>query len=182
MIDRIPVATWWLLVLLLVGGCRLPTGSPRDEILLDVPFRPQEEHQCGAAALGMVLAFWGRPVAAEVLERELFIPALRGTIPALVLDAARRHGLDADSRAATLPLLGNALRASQPPIVFLGPARREDTGHFAVVTGMRDHGREIRLHAPAQPDQWWPGRTFRNRWETGGNLAMFCTHSRPPGP
>jgi ABC-type bacteriocin/lantibiotic exporter with double-glycine peptidase domain len=148
------------------------------ELALDVPFQKQDEFQCGAAALGMVLRYWQIPADPAALETELFVPALQGTPPALIADAARQRGLLATCRRASMRDLQSALRAGQPPIVFLGPDRTGSPGHFAVVTGLRGDGDRIRLHGPQEPNVWWHRRAFQQRWNTGHRLALFC---HPPG-
>src|SRR5690348_13414653 len=58
-----------------------------------VPFIQQTEHQCGPASLAMVLAWAGKPTAADELSREVYTPGKSGTFQEDLLGAARRRGL-----------------------------------------------------------------------------------------
>jgi hypothetical protein len=73
------------------GAPQLPPGTPAVE-LTAVPFFPQTEYQCGPAALATVLRHAGADVDAEALVREVYAPALRGSLQPELLGATRRHG------------------------------------------------------------------------------------------
>ncbi|MCE9614311.1 MAG: C39 family peptidase [Lentisphaerae bacterium] len=147
------------------------TAKPPAE--LKVPFIRQDPHQCGAAALAMVLAFHGRPADIDALESEIYIPALRGTIPALMVEAAGRRGLAGRTQTATLEDLITAINRRLPPIVLLAPDGPHDVGHFLVVTGVRRGGTLLRAHGPNAPDIWWNRDAFLSRWEGASRTAVF---------
>lgn len=161
-----------------LAGCQL-LGPPPPCVLVDVPFLAQEEHQCGAAALGMVLAYWNRPAPTDALVDELYIPSRHGTPPALVIAAAQRRGIHTVCRSASVEDLIAALSARQPPIVFLAPQTPGTPGHFAVVTGMRLDGSAVRIHDPARPNVWWPADPFLRRWRSANHLTLFLAPAPP---
>ena len=71
----------------------LPRGLPEKVELTQVPFFPQEEYQCGPAALATALASFGVKVTPEELVPQVYIPERKGSLQVEMLAAARRHGL-----------------------------------------------------------------------------------------
>src|SRR5437763_1585351 len=57
-----------------------PQGVPLTTELKSVPFFPQEDYQCGPAALATVLAYTGTSVTPEALVKQLFVPARQGSL------------------------------------------------------------------------------------------------------
>ena len=131
-----------------LGGCALvipqtgelraarPAGLPERAELAEVPFFPQQEYQCGPAALAMVLANLHLDLAPEDLVNEVYLPARQGSLQVEMLAAPRRHGMLSYQLA---PRLENLLRevAAGTPVVVL-----QDYGvwpfslwHYAVVVG-----------------------------------------------
>ncbi|HJU50574.1 MAG TPA: hypothetical protein VJ575_07595, partial [Pseudogulbenkiania sp.] len=72
-----------LAVVLLLSACATPvvrqqlarTDLPRQVELTDTPFFPQEQYQCGPAALATVLTASGKTVAPEELTSQVYVPA-----------------------------------------------------------------------------------------------------------
>jgi hypothetical protein len=104
--TRWPGGAALALVLALVvaglSGCALFTGramAPRDlagtiaprRQVPGVPIHRQTEYHCGPAALAMLLAWGGRPVAPASLVAELLTPARRGTLTSAMVAAVRRR-------------------------------------------------------------------------------------------
>ena len=48
--------------------------------LESTPFYPQDDYQCGPAALATLLGAAGRPSSPEALVDEVYIPARRGSL------------------------------------------------------------------------------------------------------
>jgi ABC-type bacteriocin/lantibiotic exporter with double-glycine peptidase domain len=162
-----------LLPLLLCAGC--VSGGRR--LALDVPPIAYEGDRCGIAALQAVLEFMGTAADQDELAREAFIPALGGTTPHLLAEAARARGLEADVREGSLALLEQWLKAGIPPIVFLGPEPAQPKGHFAVVAGITTNRKSVWLQSGGAPAQWIPWETVAPRWKRGGSLSVLV---RPP--
>ena len=115
---------------MLLGGCSImlpqtsglrdawPAGLPESVELADVPFFPQEEYQCGPAALATVMAKAGAKVTPDELVSQVYIPARKGTLQVEMLAAPRKHGLVS---VALVPRLEDVLRevASGTPVVVL---------------------------------------------------------------
>lgn len=127
-------------VALAAGGCasapRFDTTTIEPTELVDVPFFPQTEYQCGPAALATILAYEGRPVTADQLAPAVYVEGLRGSLQAELLGATRRHGLVPYEIEPTPETLFAEVAAGKPVLVLqnLGVARLP-IWHYAVVVG-----------------------------------------------
>ncbi len=104
----------------------LPADLPHTVELTQVPFFPQEEYQCGPAALATTLASFGVKVTPEQLVPQVYIPERKGSLQVEMLAAARRHGLVSYQIAPRFEDLLRELAAGHPVIVLqkLGNRRR----------------------------------------------------------
>ena len=146
-------AAFALVAALALGGCatpqtdalRAPAGSPaaapvqglpRQARLPDVPFHPQEDYQCGPAALAMALGAVGRARTPESLTAEVYLPARQGTLQAEMLALPRREGLLSIPMPATIAALLRAVADGYAVVVFqnLGLSIMP-VWHYAVIVG-----------------------------------------------
>lgn len=65
---------------------------PARHELTQVPFFPQEEYQCGPAALATVLDWSGLSIEPDDLTDKVFTPSLKGSLQMAMISAARRSG------------------------------------------------------------------------------------------
>jgi tetratricopeptide (TPR) repeat protein len=102
--------------------------------LTQVPFFPQDEYQCGPAALATVLAAEGVKVTPEQLVPEVYIPERKGSLQIEMLAAARRHGLVSYQLA---PRFADVLTevAAGNPVIILQNLGFSEAWHYAVVIG-----------------------------------------------
>ena len=88
---RTPVLTGVLVwLMLLLGGCATPQvarldaswpeGIPTRVELAQVPFFPQEDYECGPAALAMVANAAGVKVSPETLVNHFYLPGRQGSL------------------------------------------------------------------------------------------------------
>jgi len=174
------------LLLALVAGCAQlvpqtvalrtgwPEGVARSAELPGVPFFPQDEYQCGPAALATVLAYSGIAVTPEPLVAEVYLPQRRGSLQAEMLAAARRHGRIS---YALTPRYGDLLRevAAGNPVVVLqeiGYLPLLPQWHYAVVNGFDYPSGTIWLRSGTQPRQAMPFTAFERTWMKSGYWAM----------
>lgn len=143
--------------LLLTAGCasqvtldavRAGVAGGHGHLITTVPFIPQEEYQCGPAALAMVLQYYGAAVGQDEIARAIYLPSVRGTLNLDLEFYARRQGFQARSFAGTLARAKDELRRDRPLIVFqdLGLAAYP-IPHFAVLLGYDDRTQTVVLHS-----------------------------------
>jgi len=152
-----------------------PTETlPQRAELTRVPFYPQEEYQCGPAALAMVLTYAGSATTPEALVPQVYLPGREGSLQTEMLAAARRHGRIAYPLA---PRLEDVLREASdgtPVIVFqnlgLGFA---PLWHYAVVVGYDLPRKEIILRSGTTPRDVMGLNTFERTWARSGHWAIL---------
>jgi tetratricopeptide (TPR) repeat protein len=170
-------------VVLLSAGCaapqlaalpsQLPATAPARIELAAVPFRPQEDYQCGPAALATTLAYSGVATSPEALVPEVYLPAREGSLQVEMVAAARRHGLAAYVLAPQLADLLQEVAAGTPVIVLqnlaFGFAPR---WHYAVVVGYDLPRGEIILRSGTTRRLAMQLATFERTWARGEHWAM----------
>jgi len=138
--------TCCLLGCLLLGGCSAVSPLPDDDARLDtlpshaeigsLPYFPQQEDQCGPAALATVLAYRGIEVTPEALRPQVYLPGKGGTLAIELVAGARRYGMLAYPLNPSLTALLTELDAGNPVLVMQN--LRFDwwpQWHFAVAIG-----------------------------------------------
>lgn len=109
-----------------LSGCGLVTrgtlpqapGGAARAMVDGVPFHPQDELQCGPAALAMVLNWSGIDVQPADLTPQVFTPGLKGSLQSALIGAARRHGRVAYPIVGSEALLAE-IAAGHPVIVLV---------------------------------------------------------------
>jgi NHLM bacteriocin system ABC transporter peptidase/ATP-binding protein len=133
-----------------------------------------EAVECGAAALGILLAHFGRHVPLSELRAECGV-SRDGTNAANVVKAARRYGLKAKGLSVGLDNVGEL----KPPFIVFW-----NFNHFLVVEGIR--GDRVFINDPAGGRRTVSWREFDEGF-TGVVLYAepgpeFRTGGRPPSP
>jgi tetratricopeptide (TPR) repeat protein len=102
--------------------------------LVDVPFFPQTEHECGPAALATVLGYSGVHVLPADLTPAVYLPGRQGSLQLELIAAARRYGRIPYAPQPAFSALLAQLRAGYPVLVLqnLGVASLP-VWHYAVV-------------------------------------------------
>jgi tetratricopeptide (TPR) repeat protein len=176
----------WAAVLLLAGcgtlipqtvGLRTdwPAGVPRQAELTQVPFFPQEEYQCGPAALAMVMQAAGVPVRPEALVSEVWLPSRQGSLQAEMLATPRRHGLVSFRLAPSYTDLLREVAAGHPVVVLQDVGLMLPTWHYAVVNGFDYDSGTVYLRSGLEERQQLPFSFFERTWKAGQYWAMVVT-------
>lgn len=176
-------ALLFLVLAVVVAGCAGPArvgllagdGDATETILLDtVPFFPQDDYQCGPAALAMVLAWSAVPVVPEDLTSAVYTPSAKGSLQSAMIAAARRH-----DRVAYLldhpEALVQEIAAGHPVIVLqnLGLSWYP-VWHYAVVIGF-DPGRQAMiLHSGTTSHKAISLKTFERTWARSGYWGLLA--------
>ena len=180
---RQAAAAYWAVILATLGGCAVnppldlsdidPPG-PR-AVLLDVPFHPQQENQCGPAALATVLAAAGVDTSPERLSPGLYLPAREGSLQIELQGATRREGripylLNPDPRSLLTEV------ATGRPVLVLQNLRTPSlpAWHYAVLVGFDVERNELRLNSGPDAGLAMAAPRFLRTWDWGGRWAMIA--------
>ena len=176
----------WLLLAWLAGCAQLvpqtvalrsdwPSGVPQTVELTSVPFFPQEDYQCGPAALATVLTHSGVPVTPDALVSQVFLPGRQGSLQIEMLAAPRRHGRVSYPLARQYSDLLREVAAGNPVIVLQDVGLMWTQWHYAVVNGFDYPSGTIYLRSGTMPRQELPFTAFERSWMPGGYWAMVVT-------
>ncbi|HYF20899.1 MAG TPA: PA2778 family cysteine peptidase [Ramlibacter sp.] len=152
-----------------------PGGVPQSTEIPGVPFFPQEEYQCGPAALATVLAHSGVGITPEPLVDQVWLPGRRGSLQLELLAAARRHGRVSYVLA---PRYGDLLRevaAGNPVLVLQDIGVLGTQWHYAVVNGFDYPTGTVLLRSGTQARLEMPFTAFERSWMRSGYWAMVVT-------
>jgi len=151
----------------------LPASAPRSIELDETPFFPQEDYQCGPAALATLLVASGVEVSPADLAPEVYLPERRGSLSLELVGAVRRHGRLPYRLATTADEMVEELQAGRPVLVLqnLG-ATRLPRWHYAVLIGYdADRNRAIlRSGRERRLEMKW--QRFAGTWHRGGRFAL----------
>ncbi len=112
----------------------MPEGLPKHVELTEVPFFPQDDYQCGPAALATLLSSYGVSVTPNQLVSQVYLPERKGSLQVEMLAAARRHGLISyELRGGLEPLMREV--AGGNPVILLQNLGIRDGWHYAVAIG-----------------------------------------------
>lgn len=152
-----------------------PAGVPREVELAQVPFFPQDEYQCGPAALATAMAHSGVRTTPDALVNEVWLPARKGSLQLEMLATPRRHGRVSYRLEPRYADLLREVAAGNPVVVLQDVGPMFTQWHYAVVNGF-DYGTgTILLRSGLQKRQEMPFTYFERTWIPGGYWAMVVT-------
>lgn len=153
-----------------------PAGVPEHADLAQVPFFPQDDYQCGPAALATVLAASGASVTPEALVPQVWLPSRHGSLQLEMLAAPRRYDRVAYRLSPNFSDLLREVAAGNPVVVLqeVGLMLFIPQWHYAVVNGF-DYGTgSIFLRSGTDPRKEMPFTYFERTWMKGGYWAMVA--------
>jgi tetratricopeptide (TPR) repeat protein len=177
---------------LLLGGCASldklvpqtaalrtdwPEGVPRSVELTSVPFFPQEDYECGPAALATVLAYTGAPATPESLVKEVFLPARKGSLQVEMLAAPRQWNRVSYELAPKYSDLLREVAAGNPVIVLqeLSMMNILPEWHYAAVVGYDYPSGSIFMRSGRTKRESMPFTFFERTWIKSRYWAMVVT-------
>lgn len=185
---KLPSLGWVIFLCgFLVAGCATPPlqteqllKSPAAQQLpvelTAVPFFPQEEFQCGPAALATVLNWSGTQLTPENLAPQVYLPGRKGSLQVELLAATRRHGRIPYVLRPELETLINEVRAGHPVLVLQNLAFNWfPKWHYAVVVGFDLQHDKIILRSGRERRQVLPIKLFERTWRRGDYWAITVT-------
>jgi len=178
------VLLWAASVAVFLSGCATPQTTAllqsRPDGLsaarsIELPYFDQRDHECGPAALAMVLAGAGEAVTPQRLADALMVPARQGSLPPEMLATARRHARLAVRLAPRLEAVLAEVASGTPVIVLqnLGLAFYP-LWHYSVVVGYDLDRRVVLLQSGGQRAGPMPLSTFESTWARSGYWAMVA--------
>jgi len=144
--------------------------------LASVAFFPQDDHQCGPAALATVLTAAGATVTPEALVAQVYLPARQGSLQVELLAATRRHARVPYVLEPQLDAVLQEVAAGHPVLVLqnLGLAWLP-VWHYAVVVGFDLPQRELVLRSGREPRAVVDIAEFERTWARAQHWALVIT-------
>ncbi|MDH3510676.1 MAG: PA2778 family cysteine peptidase [Gammaproteobacteria bacterium] len=148
---------------------------PESVELEQTPFFPQEDYQCGPAALATVLAYSGVDIAPNQLVEKVYIPGRRGSLQVELLAAARSLGRLPYVIEPEFGTLMAELVAGRPVLVLqnLGLSFAP-VWHYAVVAGYDAGAEELILRSGTTERRVASAAKFARTWAASDNWAMVA--------
>lgn len=169
-----------LLALLLASGCTsLPDTidlADRDAVNLSAtPFFPQQDYQCGPAALATLLTASGVPVTPQELLPKVYLPERRGSLQIEMIAATRGYGRLPYLLQPRLDHLLDELDAGRPVLVLQNLGFEiKPLWHYAVVTGYDPEGGSILLRSGTHARKRLSIAKFMRTWKRADFWAFVA--------
>ncbi len=157
--------------LLLQQTSTSPFATPVD--LGHIPFFPQEDYQCGPAALATVLQASAVSVTPDELVSHVYVPARQGSLQIEMLVAARAFNRLSYLLSPDLESILHEVREGRPVLVMqnLGLSWYPQW-HYAVVVGYDLDKEELLLRSGTIKDYWTSIRVFERTWQRSEHWAF----------
>lgn len=170
---RIPV----LIAFALLLGCaaRPPLPEIRGAAIeLDrVPFHPQEQYQCGPAALATVLNTSGVEILPGQLAPALMIPARKGSLQIELQAQARAQGRVPFALRGDLRAVQAELAAGHPVLILQNLAFDwKPVWHYAVIVGIDPEARTLTLRSGVERRHVVGWDTFERTWARAAHWGL----------
>ena len=173
---------------LVLSGCAVgperqvlrEAGSPVE--LVQVPFFPQDQYQCGPAALATVLVHSGVEVTPQQLVSRVYVPDRQGSLQAEMLAATRSQGRVPYVLPETLAPILAELRDGHPVLLLqnLG-IDRLPVWHYAVLVGFDPAAETFLLRSGVTRREERRAVPFLASWDRGGRWSMVAVEpGKPP--
>ena len=169
----------------LLTGCATPqveqlrnnwpnTISEKSEIQ-NIPFYPQEDYECGPAALAMAFHLAGVHLRPEQLVDQVYLPGRKGSLQIEMQVATRRNGLVSHVLSPSVIDVLKEVSAGHPVIVFQNISLPiYPVWHYAVVVGFDKKRNILILNSGKTEHLEMSLYTFERTWARGDYWAMLA--------
>jgi predicted double-glycine peptidase len=173
-----------LLYLLILAGC---AATPQSDALTQhiqpafatpkelsqTPFYPQEEYQCGPAALATVLQAQGVLATPAELKDEVYLPERKGSLQIEMITATRRHNLLPYVLRPQLEEVLTEINAGRPVLVLQNQGVSwYPQWHYAVIIGYNLQEGKLILRSGTIKRYVMSMYTFERTWQRSQSWAM----------
>ncbi len=142
--------------------------------LTKVPFFPQEDYQCGPAALATVLVWSGVAVTPDELTPQVYLPSRKGSLQIELLGATRRHDRIPYVLQPRLTALLSEVSAGHPTLVLLNLGLSwYPVWHYAVVIGYDLEHNQVIMRSGRLPRDVVSFELFERIWARSGYWALL---------
>jgi len=175
----------WPALLTLITGCAgpallqqsWPPGTSDSIELTSTPFYPQQDYECGPAALATVLSAAlqenGTAVVPDALVAEVYVPDRKGSLQPEIVAAARKRGLVVYPVRPALEDLVAQLAAGQPVLVLQNLGLKSlPVWHYAVVIGADETAEDVVLRSGTVRRRVESSGDFMRRWSLAGRWGI----------
>lgn len=152
-----------------------PEGVPRTVELADVPFFPQEDYECGPAALATAMAYSGVAITPEPLVKQVWLPSRKGSLQLEMMAAPRSYARVSYQLAPKYTDLLREVAAGNPVVVLQDVGTMFPQWHYAVVNGFDYPSGTIYLRSGTKKREEMPFSYFERTWMAGKYWAMVVT-------
>jgi tetratricopeptide (TPR) repeat protein len=141
--------------------------------LAETPFYPQEQFQCGPAALAALLNTAGVATTPEQLAPRLYLPGREGSLQLELVAAVRRAGRIPYQLRPDPAAIAVELAAGRPVLVLQNLGLRSlPVYHYAVVVGTTAGGETLLLRSGTTRRLELPIADFIPSWERAGSWGL----------
>lgn len=180
-----------LIVLLALGLTACASGPalrdyslPQASVELNnTPFFPQDEYQCGPAALATVLGAGGLTVTPDELKPLIYLPGRQGSLQAEIVAVTRRHGRIPYIIRPDMKDLLAEVAAGTPVLVMQNLGINSlPQWHYAVVIGYDTVSDSLLLRSGTHERLTMKRTRFQATWMRAQNWALVAVLPETPPP
>ena len=174
-----------LLVVITLSGCvaqqpleqfvieQEPMIERESVYLATTPFFPQQQYQCGPAALATLLNDSGVSVQSTELVSKVYIPERKGSLQVEMFAASRQYQRIPYQIDPTLEAMLDELYSERPVLVMQNLGfESKPFWHYAVVVGFVFESNEIILRSGTDFDKRMDVEKFLQTWQRAENWAF----------
>ena len=149
-----------------------PANIPLQHELTETAFFPQEEYQCGPAALATILTSEGIDVVPQDLTAKVYLPEKKGSLQVEMIATARSYQLMPYKLNPDIKAIIEEVNSGRPVLVFQNLGLNwYPVWHYAVVIGYELDNQLLILRSGTEKRHQVSFQTFERTWQRGNYWA-----------